>query len=227
MNTLVMCGAWTTDRSRWAALRESAERFQVNLHDLAQGNPHFPDMETFPRNIEFLEQREEKYVVVTDAYDTLVNRWDERELARLIDSAPHCIMSVEEKCWPHDGPYEDGYSHIGDHPWKFICGGQYCGRRADIIELFRELYRRWQRGDSTRGGSSQEILHQIYAERFFPLSLDLECRIFQSMLGKNRDLIRNEKGIGFNAHTASFPMFLHWNGQGPGIPAGLTDWLQR
>jgi hypothetical protein len=176
-------------------------------------------MEDLRSTIEWLKAREEKYVVATDTFDTIISRWDPEELKLLIDSAPDLIMSVEWWVWPK-GPWEKAYAHLaGRHRWFAINGGQYCGRREQLIAMWEAMMWRWDQGQETAGGTSQELLHLMYQDGA-AFTLDLECRIFQSMYGPHAHLIKMRDGKAFNTVTGSYPMFLHFNGNAP----GLKEW---
>jgi hypothetical protein len=220
---LILAGA--SDRDRATGLLKTAEKHNAPLHLL----PHGGGMEELRLANKFLHDRSEEYIIASDAFDVLINRWDERELRMLIDSAPHLIMSVEGLVWPA-GPWERAYARLGSrYFWKAICGGQYCGRRADMIAAWDEMLMRWDRGDAKAGGSSQEILHQMYADGW-PFTLDLECRIFQSMLGDASKWIclhGGDRGLAWNRKTQTLPMFLHFNGMGPGEPPLMAEWRKR
>jgi hypothetical protein len=232
MNTdiLVLSSAYTSDPSKWKYLRESAENHKVPLHVLGQGQP-FPGMGAIQNGIEFLKTRSEEYVVITDAYDVIVNRWDENEVRMLIDSAPSLIMSVEPKVWPPAPELEAPYAHLaGRYKWYAINGGQYAGRRQEIIAVWQGMMARWDAGQARHGGSSQEILHRMFADqRLF--TLDLECRLFQTMIGEEARYVyaQSQELADYracNSVTYTRPMFLHFNGQGLGLSPGLDEWAR-
>ena len=214
---LVVSTAYTTDESRYKIFRDSCARHDVPVKSLGIGET-YPDMHVLEAVANFLELRDERHIVLTDAYDALVNRWYERELSRLIDSAPHCMMSVEPQVWPV-GQWHKAYAQLdGRYRWKAICGGQWCGRREQMIEVLKAIYAGWKAGGATAGGTSQEILHKMYAGLLlggrWPFTLDLSCTIFQSMIGPEAKLIDDHVGCAYNTVTHSTPMFLHFNGQG-------------
>jgi hypothetical protein len=221
MSLLILASAYTDDFGRWAALRDSAAKHGALLHVMGQGQPHPGWMQSIQLAIEFLKQREEQYVVLTDSFDVVMSRWDAREVCLLIDSAPDLIMSVEWWVWPR-GPWAQAYAHLeGRHHWFAINGGQYCGRREQMIAMWEAMVWRWQHGQETAGGGSQELLHKMYQDGA-AFTLDLECRIFQTMFGPHRDLIKERDGKAFNIITGSYPMFLHFNGGAP----GLKEWKE-
>ena len=224
---LVLSFAYTTDNQRWAALGISCTQRRVPLHVLGYGKEH-PGPCGFQEATEFLKGRSEEYIVITDSFDVICNRWDEDELRMLIDSAPNLIMSVEPLVWPVGAP--DTYPSADRYKWRAINGGQYCGRRGDIIVMWSELMALWRLGAravAPLGGSSQEILHRMYAAPDYFFTLDLECRIFQTMIGENAKFVeatfKHGRAIARNSITKSYPMFLHFNGGKPQSPT-FEDW---
>lgn len=201
------------DRSR--LLVSSAAKHKVPLHvfGIDQEYPQHPGpKKTIERGIAFLKERTEQYVVITDGFDVLVTRWNPAELIMMIDSAPHLIISVEWWVWP-EGPWKAAYQHLdGRYNWFAINGGQYCGRRDQLIAMWEYMVGIFDR----ESHNSQRCLHRMYQDGA-AFTLDLECRIFQSMYGPHDHMIVVQDGQAFNAVTGSNPMFLHFNGGAKGI----------
>lgn len=231
---LVLSSAYTPDPNQWAPFRLSCEKHGVPLHvfGLCDEYPTYPGMDGFKRGIEFLQSRSEEYIVLTDAFDVLCNRWDEDEVRMIIDSAPNLVMSVEPLVWPVGCP--DTYPDPKRYKWRAINGGQYAGRRIDMIDVWKCILGHWQDGWATLGGSSQEILHRMHAHYPWPFTLDLECRLFQSMLGENAKYVWAmpetmpetivQRAHAWNSITHSTPMFLHFNGSGLNLSPGMQEW---
>jgi len=129
---LVLSFAYTTDGSKWRALRDSCMKHRVPLHVMGINRQH-PGPCGFEEATEFLKSRSEEYIVITDSFDVICNRWDEDQLRMLIDSAPNLIMSVEPLVWPVGAP--DSYPSRDRYKWRAINGGQYCGRREQVIDM--------------------------------------------------------------------------------------------
>jgi hypothetical protein len=218
---LVLSGS--SDLSRAKGLLDTAGRHSVPLKMLQYTGDC---MENMCIALRFLESAPDiERVVLIDSYDVLVNRWAPDELIRAIDSAPDLIMGVESNLWPAGQPYAKKYEQLAKrHPWYAINGGMFCGRREDIMLTLRQLEFLWQNGQAVAGGSNQELLHQLYADDM-PFTLDLECRIFQSMYGEQAHMVIGPSRFApaRNTVTGSQPMFLHFNGQAP----GLAEWTKR
>ena len=226
---LVLSFAYTTDGSKWRALSDSCAKHCVPLHVMGYGKQH-PGPCGFEEATEFLKSRSEEYIVITDSFDVLCNRWDEDELQMLIDSAPNLIVACDPYTWPFE--YAPLYEHLAKrYKWFSPCGGQYAGRRTQVIAMWEEMMLRWQAGTAIHGGTSQEILLQLRSMKYrnpWPFTLDLECRLFQSMIEPNARYIMKESiGDGRrarNALTHSYPMFLHFNGQAANLSPSFEEW---
>ncbi len=215
MSILVMGGAHTTDIYKFRHLHNSAARLGVELCILGYGKT-FDPWPSIQNCIDFAKSRTEPYILLTDTFDVLMSRWNEQELRMMMDAAPDLIISVEWWVYPK-GPWASAYAALeGRYRWYAINGGQYCGRREQMIAMWEAMLWRARQGQETAGGSSQELLHKMYLDGA-AFTLDLECRIFQSMFGPHAPLIVSKDGRAFNTITGSYPMFLHFNGGAPGI----------
>eukprot|EP00919_Chromeraceae_sp_WS-2016_P009262 GHVR01021829.1.p1 GENE.GHVR01021829.1~~GHVR01021829.1.p1 ORF type:complete len:247 (+),score=23.34 GHVR01021829.1:441-1181(+) len=237
----VVTPAYTTDENAWYCLLESATRNGIKLHVLG-GHAGYPGpVEVFREFIPLVEDLPDDYVLFTDSYDVIVNRWDAEEVMRAVDAAPSgLVVSCNDECWPV-GPWCDSYPDNGT-PWRTACGGQYVGRKAAVVNLWREfLSGRWEQ---TSGGSTQEMLHRMYAHCSFcadepnviithgyPFTLDTKCQIFQIMGSRSVPFVDifpcSKQGlVARNTWTVTpvtHPMFLHFGGRAP----GMRKWYER
>jgi hypothetical protein len=230
---LVLSFAYTTDGSKWRALRNSCMKHRVPLHVMGQGQ-HHPGPCGFEEAAEFLKERSEEYIVITDSFDVICNRWDEDELRMLIDSAPNLIVACDPYTWPFE--YAPLYEHLAKrYKWFSPCGGQYAGRRRQVIAMWEEMMRLWAAGVAIHGGTSQELLTLMYNGKGFtlwPFILDLECRLFQSMIEPHARYImktfrphgQEPLWVAQNTITKSYPMFLHFNGQKANLSPSFEEW---
>lgn len=231
---LVLSFAFTPDTKKWAALRVSCMQHNVPL--IVQGcGQEWPGPCGFEAAAEFLKSRNEEYVVITDSFDVICNRWDEDELQMLIDSAPNLIVACDPYTWPFE--YAPLYEHLAKrYKWFSPCGGQYAGRRTQVIAMWEEMMRLWAAGAALHGGTSQELLTLMYSGKGFPpwpFTLDLECRLFQSMIepqaryimkAPRAPMATDPAWIARNALTKSYPMFLHFNGQAANLSPSFEVW---
>ena len=225
---MVLSGAHTTDRKSWEPLRVTCERANVPLEmygldnplNYASNDPRLFD-ETVGESMDAIKASEAEYVVLTDSFDVIVNRWDQRELVDIIDLAGGMVVSCEANCFP-PGPWKQVYDnapHLITSPWRYANGGQFCGTKEKILDLLNIL--RVRMCEATTGGAN-EILHKLFVEGY-PLSLDSDCEIFQSMYLDVSSHVKNIFGKAFNDLTNTWPMFLHFNGRAKTMP----DWYKR
>lgn len=213
---LVMTSAYNTDPSTWRVIRESARANKMDLHVIGVGRP-FPQLGTYRDMIEYAQsqpQSQYNYILLTDGYDVMVNRWDEQELVGLIDRQPgKLLVSCNDECWPA-GPWDASYPDYGT-PWRTACGGQYAGSRDAVIGLWQEfLSGKWP---VEAGGGNQEMLHRMWAAGY-EMGLDRECQVFQIMGHGSQPYVGcNGKTKVVNIQTLTVPMFLHWGGRAPGM----------
>jgi len=192
----ILSGAFTSDPSKYQWLLKTAEKFGVPpIQMFGHGRHHPGDAKVIPEIITHLRSIHTKYVLCTDAYDTMFCRWDEHELILRIEDASGLLISTETECYP-PGPWCDVYGGRAA-----INGGQFCGTVPRVIGLLREM----ERYDHI--GNCQERLHRIYGTGY-PMKLDALREVFYSMSGGQGD--RAEEYL-------SETMMLHFNGRTPGI----------
>ncbi len=221
----IISSSFTVGSNAWACLRESAERCGAPPLYVFGQNRRWPGArKIYQEALEVIARLSPPYIVATDSHDVLMSRWDEQEIIALIEASPgRLIVAAEDHCWPK-GPWSEVYEkQAHSTPWYAANGGQCCGGRESILKLF-ETYRD-RVGHCVAGGGNQELLHHLLAERY-PMSLDVECRIFQAMkchVPESRGHLTVKDGRAYNSLTQTFPMFLHFNGDCPGI----RDWYER
>ncbi len=205
------------DLSKSRMFFETAERFGIPI-GIDTGNESFVDLEySYPRLINNLENCNTPYVLLTDSFDVLMTRWDEKEVIHRVGGARgHVIISGEPECWPK-GPWSKNYKNLPSL-WSYACGGQLVGTREAILDLTKVIYSRRQ--EVSAGGGNQELLHILVGENY-PMEIDTECRIFQCMRTEAAKHVKaGLLGLPHNILTDSWPMFLHFNDlkNTPGMP---------
>lgn len=167
--------------------------------------------------VQAIRGRSEGYIVITDAFDVFVSRWDSDEVISLIDAEPSgIILSCEISCYP-PGPWCEVAYPAPQSIWAAVNGGQMCGRRDALADLMERNICDYQ---TTAGGGNQERYHKMLAAGV-KFGLDTDCRVFCSMAGHS--LVENRDGLAYNTVTGTNPMFLHFNGRTPGI----EEWYER
>ena len=208
---VVLSWAFTGNPDQWKYLRESAARHRVPLTVSGAGIA-WPDSGIFDYILAGIRERSEKYLVLTDAYDVIVSRWDADEVISMIDAEPSGVIhSCECECWPPGEWCPRAYPEPHG-VWFAVNGGQWCGTKdALIADIEANL-----KYPTTSGGANQERYHKMIADGY-PTGRDTECRIFQSMSGRSSSLVERRNGRAYNTITGTFPQLLHFNGRTPGI----------
>jgi hypothetical protein len=230
---LVLATAHTEDPKCYECFKVSHEILGIPFRIIGTDKPlNVPSndprlfMLSIQEAIDLLVKASEPYIIITDCFDVIAARWDERELVKEIENSEGGVLvSCEANCFP-DAEWRTQYDQdpsLAGSPWKYANGGQFCGLRIEIVKLLQILRDRMH--EAIHGGGANEILHRLYQEDY-PFSLDSRCRIFQSMFTSNSNHVRaiEYKGstVANNTLTESLPMFLHWNGRAPGMPEWYT-----
>lgn len=205
------------DLSNCALFTESCKKNNVIPHILMEGN-NLNDL------ISFVEKIDAEYILHTDSFDVIMNRWDEIEvLARLRDS--HILFATESNCYPNSN-WSSHFEPITS--WPYPNGGQYLGKKERIIDLWKEMMSgKWL---IEYGGGTQEQIQRMFMAERIGYRLDYFCNIFQSMCGNSSAIIIKEwekkykiYNLAYNLETESFPMFLHFNGR----TQGIEEWFKK
>lgn len=237
---IVVACAHTTDPDAWAGLRDTAETFGVPLKVLGTDKPlgyasNDPRLflESVPGTLAFLRSTTAEYVVQTDSFDVLCCKpWGDGSAVRqaILQANGNLLMSTEANCFPN-GPWRAMYDALSQSPWRYPNAGQYCGTRTAVLRFLETLTERMRQIPEPYnpfGGAAQEILHHLFGEGY-AMSLDTECRVFQSLYTGNarhivyNGLTRTDAGdhrsyvSPTNDLTFTRPYFLHWNGRAPGM----------
>lgn len=201
-------------------LRDSTNACGAELHAVSNGG--YNPMKSVVDMMEHLQRLPHEYVVATDAYDTMMCRWDEDEVTAAIDAqVSGLLVSCEVNCYPA-GPWGTAYG-TPLTPWWYCNGGQMAGRRDALLQLWSEyISGRWP---VECGGGTQEMLHRMYASgREF--GRDTTCNIFQNMTDSLGAVVCHN-GVVTNGMTGTRPMCLHWSGRMPGMQKFYTKWRER
>lgn len=236
---LVLASSHSADPNACAGLRDTAALFNVPLVILGQDKPlgyasNDPRLflESVPETLAFLRSTDARYIVISDAFDVLCCRWDQEEIAKQIEaSAGRLLISCEANCFP-DGPWRASYDDHSQSPWRYANAGQFCGTRQAVLALVEKFTEQMHFLDPLNpfGGAAQEILHRLWMHSY-PMELDTECRIFQTMFtgasehvihssiqpSEMPEKVRYSSTWAFNRITKSSPMFVHFNGRAPGM----------
>lgn len=120
----------------------------------------------------------------------------------------HILYSTEKACYPFP-------AWASKHPesnsrWRFLNGGGVCGPLKLMIE-YCERYKLCAVGGMNGQAYLQQKLFEAIADGF-PVRLDTECRIFQTLAFADDSEFEWKDGLLHNTMTGTVPMVLHGNG---------------
>jgi len=123
----------------------------------------------------------------------------------------YLLYSAEKACWPLPQIiplYEDR-----DTPWKYLNGGNWCGPAYLAIEFLTKYVLPYIFAENNDCQSQQSVGYLAAKRDGFPIRLDYECKLFQSMaFEKEGDFTYMDTKLR-NNWTMTFPKVLHYNGR--------------
>lgn len=119
------------------------------------------------------------------------------------------IYSTEKALYPNTSP---DYSFKGETQWKYLNGGGYCGSLKLIVEFF-EKYGLTNLPSEANGQKEQHEAFLKAKKDGFPIELDYNCNIFQSIAFMDGNEFEVKDGLVINKITGSTPAIIHANGR--------------
>lgn len=180
----------------------------------------------FGRQMEIIQKWCEDYngdathVLYSDAYDTFALGNEQEVIGKFKEHYGYLkmIVSTESNCYPHPEKAKD-YPYIAsESKWKFVCAGQFIAEIPYFKELSKSFY---------QIGHDQVWMREKYFERPNEISIDHECRIFQSIAFENDDdfaATRDHRLL--NRKTGTLPVFIHNNGGQGHVPSWVTSLIE-
>lgn len=123
----------------------------------------------------------------------------------------HMLYSTEKQCFPFSD-WATRYPEVKSR-WKFLNGGGYCGPSQLVIEFF-DRYKLHNIGSANPQAAQMEAYFQAVKDGF-PIKLDTQCKVFQSVAFEFDDEFEIKNGLLRNKITKSVPSILHGNGLTP------------
>ena len=121
----------------------------------------------------------------------------------------YLLFSVEKACYPHTWVAEK-YPPC-ESKWKYLNGGGYGGPLELAIQFF-ERYGLNQLPNDANGQHDYMIAYLQAIKDGFPIKLDTQCEIFQTMaFADPTEFIVTDKQL-VNVVTDTNPAILHFNG---------------
>jgi hypothetical protein len=121
----------------------------------------------------------------------------------------YILYSTEKACYPH--PEIASQYKPTTSKWKYLNGGGYCGSLKLIIEFF-ERYGLDKYANDINGQHEQMIAFLQAEKEGFPIKLDTNCEIFQSMAFEEPGDFEVKDKLLTNVLTETTPAILHFNG---------------
>ncbi len=143
------------------------------------------------------------HFIYTDAWDTVAMKGPDA-----VAIPDGFMISAERACYPH-GDKEPLYPKHPS-PWHFVNGGGWCGEIATFLKYY-ELH-----------PPTTELNDQVWLTDLFlkfqkepDITLDYECRIFQTLAFCPESDFSYPDGKVFNTVNQTYPAFIHGNGHTP------------
>lgn len=142
------------------------------------------------------------YFAYIDSADSVILKTFEPPKDRIVYQAEKACFPHKEKAKLHPETKSD---------WKYLNGGGYTGPLTLITEFF-ERYKLNNIGGKNPQDAQMEAFFQAKKDGF-PIDLDTNCEIFQSLAFEEKGDFEIKKGKFKNKLTKTFPAILHGNGR--------------
>lgn len=182
---------------------DSAQRFHevVNTWD---GKRYIGNGHVILTNTQAVKELDTDIVCYSDGGDTLF-------LKELNPPKEVLVYSAEKACWPLPQLqilYPESPSY-----WRYLNAGNWVGPKQLVIEFF-ERYVHPQITRMDIDGQSQQTTAFLRAKQDgFPIMLDYNCALFQSMAFEHESDFTYTETTVKNNYTGHEPAVLHYNGR--------------
>ena len=142
------------------------------------------------------------HILFTDSADSMAMCGSDEILSKFGTFPGGIVVSGEKNCHP-DGQLRGLYP--GEKgPWSFVNSGGWIGRSSDVLAALECIA-------SLPWDDDQRCWTLAYLAYAFPMAVDHQCRIFQTMRRQSGEF-SNVSGRVYNRATGQFPSIVHWNG---------------
>jgi hypothetical protein len=157
---------------------------------------------------EDLKRHGYSHILFMDAHDTYFLRPEKSIKSALFDPG-FMFVSAEKACWPDPHKASDyHYQAAPPSPWCYVNSGQYLAPIDTFLQIVEENPIQHEADD-------QRWLTGVYLQHTYPIILDINCKIFQSIaFADDNDFRTDERGL-INTITRSRPFAAHGNGKTP------------
>ena len=224
MSTLVITPCFYPDTSKLHYLQKSADVFGIELYpfgigDFWRGTVGGDVYAQYVAAAELLKGMAGDYdrVLFTDGCDTFFCAGLDNINRKYEDIGSDILYSAEPGLYPPH-MHDEYNAHKHEHqelttPWCYPNCGGWIGKTETMIEFLD-----YMRTHFTNVNEGQPRFVHAYLEDGWPIKLDSECQIFQTMSGGLGDAVEvDAQGMIHNMITKSYPCLVHFNGRLGGI----------
>jgi len=207
-------------------LMESCQRFGLNSHLYGMGEdwPWLYEAKVVALRAE-IEKLDSDYILVSDGDDAFFLAGEDEILDKFKASRARILISADRQQAEGDAKWpqsilRDRYPK-SPTPWRYCNSGGYLGKREDILDLLHAMFD-VERPDyipiwRSRDWSNDQFRMSIVYLNGYPLTVDTECRLFQTMgCVEDGEMEWNGARVS-NLRTGSTPCHIHFNGNWPGM----------
>lgn len=191
-------------------LLQSARLNEIEIEVLGKGE----EWDLFVTKLLILENKlkevKEDYICFTDSRDVLFlngenHIWDVYQK----NWKGKVVFNAEQSCWPYEELSKDHPPN--DSTWKFLNSGCYIGPRFLIGEIIKKCIKIY---NDTNEKNDQPLFQKVFLNDTLgnAITLDYECKLFQSLSGDIEDITFNKENI-YNKSTKTYPSIIHGNGK--------------
>lgn len=188
-------------------LQESAKRHGYDFHPVIAPFYGFGTkiLET-AKAAQSLKSQDYTHIIFMDAHDTYFLRSAKSIKTALFDPG-FMFVSAEKACWPDPHKATDyHYQSAPPSPWCYVNSGQYLAPIDTFLQIVEE-------NPIIDTDDDQRWLTAVYLQHTYPIVLDINCKIFQSIAFPTENDFRvDDRGL-INTITRSRPFAAHGNGK--------------
>lgn len=204
------CIAIPDDNPETYRLIASLKRNGITTQVINKGPMPITPMGMIALQHEFvMRQDDDDVLMYTDAYDVLILQNEEKILEAFYEFDVPVVFAAEKCCWPDDKKMKLYPPSLS--PWRYLNAGCYIGYVGALKKVISMAHRRCH-PIFKRQQSSQRVYTDVYLKNRDVVTLDTECRIFQTLFLSENDMVFKDGEWG-NTVTDTKPCAVHANSQ--------------
>lgn len=172
------------------------------------------------KHIPFLESIDDDIVFFSDGFDSLILKNKEAIMRAYRSFNSDIVIAANRSQYPAIHLKDDFDSLEHDSSFKYLCSGQYIGKREAIIEALKLVDGYCVKGSCQYGWS------ELFIRGGADIALDVNCKLFLTMAGVARDELQVVRRAGKENYrlreTGTYPCAIHYGGPKGGDPNGVA-----